>query len=280
VNPLLWRGPEFLGFYLGLLAATAIFLVIRRRTLAGAGPGKARLRDPLAIARLRGGPLEVLRVATLGLMDAGAVTCASRRLEVVPGAVAPQDPVGEAVFRAAERGGEAHTFITLPSIVTALAAIEDPLRREGYLPTREALAGFRRTGFILIGLLAVLAVSKLMVAFAGGHHRIFFLLFLAVIGLAVVYAIVDHERERLMTPVGRDRLGQVQALFATLKTSRRFSSLNPEEGAGLGGGVHAARSGLGYLHQQRCVVVHQQFRWWRQQRLRRRRLRRMRRRWW
>lgn len=241
MNPLFWPGPAFLGLYIGLLMTAAIFLVVRRRTLAGVGPGAARLRDPLAIARLRGGPVEALRVATLSLMDAGLVTCHTRRLDVVPGAAAPTDPVAEAVFLAAERGLEAHTLVTLPSIVTALTTLEKPLRNEGYLPSEATLADFRRTGFILIGLLAALATSKLAIALIGGHHRVIFLLLAGVIGLLVLYGIIDYERDSLRTPAGRARLRQVQALFATFKNSRRFSSFSPEErrftAAAFGGAV-------------------------------------------
>lgn len=215
--------------YFGLLAAAAIFLVIRRRTLAGAGPGEARLNDPLAIARLRGGPVEALRVATLSLVDAGLVTCQTRRLDIAPDAVAPTNPVTEAIFLAAERRLEAHTLVTLPSIVTALATIEHPLRREGYLPSLEALAGFRRTGIILMGLLGALAATKVLVALAGGHHRIIFLLMAAAIGLLVLYGILVYERDSLITPAGRVRLSQVQALFFTFRNSNRFSSLSHEE---------------------------------------------------
>src|SRR4051812_23260093 len=71
-------GPQFLVFY--ALFATAViagFMYARRRGETGPPP-TAGATDPLLLACLRGGPTEVIRVATLGLIDRALLTVSGR----------------------------------------------------------------------------------------------------------------------------------------------------------------------------------------------------------
>src|SRR5437588_12837497 len=71
MNPLDLRGPEFLLFYLFLIALTPIALMILRRAAEAGDAPKMELADPYLIAYLRGGENETLRVAIVSLIDRG-----------------------------------------------------------------------------------------------------------------------------------------------------------------------------------------------------------------
>ena len=76
-NPFDWRGPQFLLFYALLMGATAGIVWCWRRWAEGgqAGEELAQARelatDPYAIAFLRGGRYEAVRVAVVALLEQG-----------------------------------------------------------------------------------------------------------------------------------------------------------------------------------------------------------------
>src|SRR5262249_60825982 len=73
-------GPQFLVFYaLFAIAVIAGFIYGRRRGESGSAP-LAAATDPFLLACLRGGPAEVIRVATLGLIDRGLLTVSGRTI--------------------------------------------------------------------------------------------------------------------------------------------------------------------------------------------------------
>src|SRR5947207_14647132 len=101
MNPFDLRGPEFLEFYVALAAVVLIVVMILRQFLGPGGRPFRRLTDPYAIALMRGGPEEAIRVATAGLVKRGLVACKGRGLEAAAGAAEPaQDPVDRAIVAA------------------------------------------------------------------------------------------------------------------------------------------------------------------------------------
>src|SRR5262245_10580229 len=77
-------GPQFLVFYALFALAVILTLNIGRR-LHEAGPApQIDTTDPYLFACLRGGPAEVARVATLGLIDRGQLVISDRRVKWAP----------------------------------------------------------------------------------------------------------------------------------------------------------------------------------------------------
>src|SRR5262245_1582907 len=104
MNPFDLRGPEFLLFYLAFGAAILIVVAMIRRATEADGSTGVVLDDYLAIAYLRGGRNEALRVATLNLINRGL-------LEVSPDGTV-QTPSGKTAPNVAKTLERAllHTF--------------------------------------------------------------------------------------------------------------------------------------------------------------------------
>ena len=72
MNPFEFRGPEFLFFYFLLCVAVVLVLTwLRDRREGNNGSAMPRLTNPYTIAFLRAGKNEVLRIATMCLIDRG-----------------------------------------------------------------------------------------------------------------------------------------------------------------------------------------------------------------
>ena len=94
MNPFTLPGPQFLVFYLAF--ATAVLLCC----ISGVACARAdrcpriELKDPYLFACLGGGPAEVIRVATVGLVDRGLLKLSGGTAETVlheaPGFGAPR----------------------------------------------------------------------------------------------------------------------------------------------------------------------------------------------
>lgn len=82
MNPFELSGPEFLLFYI-IFSVVVIGVAVfwRRRAELPAAPPKLDLSDPYLIAYLRGGDAEVLRVATVTLIDRGLLKADGTRLQ-------------------------------------------------------------------------------------------------------------------------------------------------------------------------------------------------------
>jgi len=74
MNPLTLPGPQFLLFY--ALFALGVLLLLRfgRRALENGPLPKIGTKEPYLFACLSGGPAEVIRVASVGLVDRGLLT--------------------------------------------------------------------------------------------------------------------------------------------------------------------------------------------------------------
>jgi uncharacterized protein (TIGR04222 family) len=85
VSPFDLRGPEFLVFYLVLGAWVLLGLYLARRWGQATDPPQVNLTDPYLIAFLRGGKNEVLRVATVSLIDRGLLEVSGTQVTSVRG---------------------------------------------------------------------------------------------------------------------------------------------------------------------------------------------------
>ena len=216
-------GPQFLLFYLVFGAVVLMAIVALRRSAETDQVGKVNLSDPFLIACLRGGKNEVLRLVTVSLIDRGLLKVTDSQLSAsTPTAV-------KGVRLEFEREVLSH-FVTprnAASVFTqsrfdsAIQLYEDELLRLGLLPDANVKsARWQRLGFAL-ALLGGVAFIKIVVALAGGHTNIQFLIFLTV---AFSWAAYRISRPRV-TAKGEALLKHMRMLFGNLKD--RASSLRP-----------------------------------------------------
>jgi uncharacterized protein (TIGR04222 family) len=186
VNPFDLPGPQFLAFYavLALVALAAVRLGRRRPDVSGM---PSRIDDPFALASLREGPDEAIRVAALSLLDRRLLK--SRGGNVL--AVAPEHTARRTLERALLRafaterpGGFAFQD---PGVRAAAEAIDADLARAGLLATGDALAARGRARWFVAAALVAVAATKIAIALSRGRTHVGFLVLLA--GGAVLLAL-------------------------------------------------------------------------------------------
>jgi uncharacterized protein (TIGR04222 family) len=226
VNPLDLRGPEFLVFYCLLASGISVVAWLASR-IGERGEPPRPLADYLAIAFLRGGAAEALRVAMLTMIDRGALSVADERTLVA--ATDAQRRVTNATERAiltSIAGAAAMTHVLRDPNVTAVvtAEYEPELVRRGLLPDDGQKASRNRLWLWSAGLLAFVAALKIAVAFSRGRSNVGFLVALTVFFVFVTFRIT-HPR---LTTGGRELVSDLRTLFAGLKD--RATSLRPRSG--------------------------------------------------
>lgn len=221
------RGPVFLLFYGGVIAATlaACYLVARRLDWTARMPPPAvpPAPDPYEIAYLRGGENEVARSVIFALVqrDALRVVGQSKELiEQVPGRPDRRalDTIERRVF---DWFAEARTVKeifrpgSLPAHLTSFCApYEQKLQREKLLTPPELRQRVRQL-LILGGLLIVgLGGYKLLVALSRGRSNV---AFLAVMGVVGVVLLVKVCRAPRLSRRGRAYLEKLQLAFERLR---------------------------------------------------------------
>jgi uncharacterized protein (TIGR04222 family) len=216
-------GLQFLLVYLVFGALVLLALVVLRRSAETDQVGKVNLSDPCLIACLRGGKNEVLRLVTVSLIDRGLLKVDGSQLSM-----ATRD-AAKGVRLELEREVLSH-FVTARESTSvfsqsrfdpAVARYEDELTRLGLLPDANVKAArLQRLGFAL-ALLGGVAFIKILVALAGGHTNIQFLI---VLTAAFGFAAYRISRPRI-TAKGKALLDNLRMLFGNLKD--RASSLRP-----------------------------------------------------
>ncbi len=214
MNPLDWRGPEFLLFYTVLALLTVTAVLVRRWRREPAGLARGPLTDPYRIAFLRGGVPETLRVAALALLDRGLLRAAGDELVAEPEAEkSVEHPLERALlvrFASSRTARELHDS----PILTALAEEHRaPLQSLGLLPDAAAQRAWRNDATVACAALVVVALSKVFVALARGRTNVVLLIVLAI---AAVFVVTRLTRPRL-TQRGRRVMLDLQVLFATLR---------------------------------------------------------------
>jgi uncharacterized protein (TIGR04222 family) len=213
VNPLDLPGPQFLAFYAALALVTLAAVRIGRRRPDVSGM-PSRIDDPLALASLREGPDEAIRVAALSLLDRRLLQ--SRGGSVL--AVAPEHTARRTLERALLRafsterpGGFAFQD---PGVRTAAEAIDADLARAGLLASGGALAARGRARWIGAAALAVVAVAKIGVAWARGRHHVGFLVLEAALAVWLALALGEPARR---TSKGDKAVELARRAFARLE---------------------------------------------------------------
>lgn len=224
MNPFDLRGPEYLLFYAAVAVTTAFVLgVLRwRRELEMAGGGMPRLHDPYAIACLRDGQSEVLRVAVVSLIDRGLLTHVDDTIAVTPIGKETQvrKRVEQDLLKFCTTPRKPKELFTGPAFSTA-AEYETVLRQHRLLPDDDVMKARRKlfTGAVIV--LLFFSIAKIVIALGRGHTNIRYLVFMT-IGACVLASAAAFPRR---TARGRQYIAELRNLFQSLRL--RAATIRP-----------------------------------------------------
>jgi len=212
------RGPEFLVLF---AACAALVYLIVEALISGHEmrlPSDPRIRDPYAIAYLRGEERELLRVVAMSLV--------LRQLLAVEGKVfltvnrdeidRAQVPIEKEVLRLCRSPFSAPGLIADPGFVAAALAYRRDLLTRGLIAD-DAVKN-KRWLFVFAGIVVLfgIAFKKILVALSTGHSNVAFLMILAAVsGVLLGKRAVVHR-----TVAGSTTLKHLRVLFASLWRSR------------------------------------------------------------
>ncbi len=243
MNPFDLPGPQFLLFYIILAGVVIAGLVFwRRRVELSASPARLDLSDPYLIAYLRGGEAEVLRVATVALIDRGLLvrngTQIQRAEHASPDAV--RRPVEQALLKKYARSGEVSWMFEDDGLLKTCESYGATLRRARLLP--DQYVNQARLGRVVIAsfILSGVGITKVLIALERGRTNVGFLIVLMIFSI-IIAAAVSFPR---LTESGKAMLEDVKSLYSGLRD--RASLLNPG-GAGIEPMMLAAVFGVGAL---------------------------------
>jgi uncharacterized protein (TIGR04222 family) len=212
VNPFDLPGPQFLAFYAALaLAALAAVRIGRRRPDVPGMP--SRIDDPFALASLREGPDEAIRVATLSLLDRRLLKSRGGNVLAVAPEHTPRRTLERALLRAFATERPGGFAFQDPGVRAAAEAIDQDLARAGLLASGDALAARGRARWIVAAVLVAVAATKIAVALSRGRTNVGLLVLLAV--WAVVLALAFGKPER-RTSKGDKAIELARRAFARL----------------------------------------------------------------
>jgi uncharacterized protein (TIGR04222 family) len=217
LNPLDFSGPVFLLLY----AAYGAVVWLRLRGVIRSGepqrPTGPVPTDPVAVAFLRGGAPEALRVITVTLLDRGVLVLipgdgiwASSKVPLPPGASA----LDRALREHFASGDKARSIFTDALLLQAARAqAERPLEAAGLIPDAEA-HGARQDRFVGAFLtLAAPAAIKIAVALSRDHENVMLLVGVATVFICVAYNLAQHPR----TPAGDAALEYLELTFEPVR---------------------------------------------------------------
>jgi uncharacterized protein (TIGR04222 family) len=221
-------GPSFLLFY-GLFAIAVIAALYFGRSRYESGPlPSIDLKDPLLFACLRGGPKEVLSVATLGLIDRGLLHATGRTVtrstEAKPGLVGRR--IEKEVLNYLKTPAQIDAILQDAALLrVASEDYEEQLRRFQLVPDADILA--KRFLFLMTASAALVGVGgiKLAVALSASRSNIGFLILMMAVAVFVVFKIRGPYR----TAMGDSYLASIRNMFAGL--SERASAIRPGSGS-------------------------------------------------
>src|SRR5712691_6851432 len=165
-------GPEFLAFYAVFAIAVIAALYFGRKRYESGPLPLADLTDPLLFACLRGGPKEVVRVATLGVIDRSLLqttgSLVTRSPQAKPDLVRRR--IEKEVLSHFEHPAEIDSILERSSVLRVAAEdYEDQLRRFQLIPDTGMLK--MRFLFLIAALAALIGVggTKLVIAYSAGR---------------------------------------------------------------------------------------------------------------
>lgn len=221
-------GPSFLLAYAALTAATIGGLALLRGFLeARSGPHRDRhsperapppfdTRDPYLVAYLRGGESEVIRLATVLLVDRGVLVASGDQVSCAEGAAPPAHVVERAIVGlvAREAAIPASTLLTRSALAEWTPRANERLRRAGLLPGGaqiwQRIALTAAATVVLVGT----ALHKIDLAHERGRHNTGILAVMCIAAPFVAAAVLLAKRR---TPAGDKVVADLKTLFAGLR---------------------------------------------------------------
>lgn len=216
MNPFTLSGPDFLVEYVVILAAVTIGILVTRRRLGADGLPTKKLTDPYAIALVRGGRSEAIRIGVMGLVRRGLMTQAGRALQAVTGASGQvRDPAEKALLEACVHPREGHTL--LDSRLLEVGFLQRVLLlEEAELVPDAALRGRHRwLVFGAAGILGFLGIGKVLYAVSHGHSNVVVLVFFIMATVGLFHWL--YQTIPIATPRGRLLLTELRSLFGSLR---------------------------------------------------------------
>lgn len=216
MNPLDLRGPEFLLFFFVLSSIVVGVLAFIRWVIEPKATGSVDLSDPYAIARLRGGRREAVSVAAHNLVDRRLLEMsADDKIETSRdvGADSVRRPLEKALVQYFLTRGSLGGALRSLNVEDALAALEEPLARQGLIADERVQRRRLALSVVGIGVLAGTAAMKILVALSRGHSNVLFLLVAGAASIPAVWVTLHPRR----TPAGDAALRDVRNLYRGLK---------------------------------------------------------------
>lgn len=219
MNPFELHGFSFLAFYLatGIAVFWSLHRWLRHRELGddASAPATPTLTDPYLIAYLRAGENEALRVATVALLDRGLLKADGDKLKTRNASAVDtvRRPIERAILRHYATQGEAHEIFKDDAAKRACAEYAKSLKQSRMIADASVYAGRTLPVLIALGLMIVIAWTKVNIAFSQGRHNVGFLIALAVI-FGIVALVIWRRR---LTGRGVAMMADLRDLFSRLK---------------------------------------------------------------
>lgn len=223
MNPFDLPGPQFLLVYIvfaGLVIAGLVFA--RRRAELSPSTPRIDLSDPYLIAFLRGGEKEVLRVATVTLIQRGLLVRDGKRIQRAENA-SPDSvriPIEQALLKKYARSGKVSWMFEDDGLSLACEPYARTLQRARLLPDDYVHRGRLVRLVIATFLLTGVGFTKVIIALDAGRTNVGFLIVLIVAAL-VIAAAISFPR---LTESGKAMILDVQSLYGGLR--HQASSIN------------------------------------------------------
>lgn len=213
------RGPEFLALFVGLFIVVYVVVEALISSYELRLPTDTRIRDPYAIAYLRGDSRELLRVAAMSLVLRRLLAVEGKTFLTVDSAEIErvQIPVEKEILRLCQKPYSAPGLVAAPGFTAAADAYRRDLVSRGLIA--DETVRHRRWMYIFAAMafLVTIATIKIVVALATGHSNVFFLMILLIAAVALLArrALIHH------TAAGSAALVNLRTLFQSLWRARR-----------------------------------------------------------
>ncbi|MFN7920578.1 MAG: TIGR04222 domain-containing membrane protein [Bryobacteraceae bacterium] len=214
MNPLEFRGPEFLLFY-GVLATAIIMAVwwLNRQLGSDLTPGEVDITDPYEIAYLRGGRNEVIRVAVVKLVQSKILRVVDSKTVVIDdpaGGRALSNPLEREIAKLFSSPMEPHKAFAQMQIRDQTNTYERRLVRKGLLLDDEMTSSRTRRAWVAALVLWGLAGAKILIGMSR-NRPVSFLVGMLVISTCALL-IVSFTRRR--TVHGDNAVEGIRQVFA------------------------------------------------------------------
>ena len=215
MNPFLFSGPLFLLFY-SVAVVIVLILAHRKRVGVEGGDPPAGLMNPYSIAFLRGGKNELIRVATISLIDRGFLEIREQNLKTTKTEFISvvRHAVEKGILQKCMQERETASLFDDPAIAASVSNYDSELQEIGVLPNPDLKSKRNSILFKTVSLFVILAGVKLIKAVLEGRHNIGFLIVLLMISIGLAFKVINPR----MTQKGKLFLQDLRKLLQGLKS--------------------------------------------------------------